>query len=114
VRNLGGLFTFIALILVLLISGAYCITEREWRFLGIPIFSLLGLVLLFALPFEDILAGFAVYQGDPSWIVRYAPELAFASFILTIAGIALSFLIPMWREAAQKKNEAQARSNEAP
>ena len=68
-----------------------------------PIFSLLGLVLVVALPFNDLLAGFAVYQGDPSWLVRYAPEMAFASFILTIAGIALSFLIPMWRKEAGKK-----------
>jgi hypothetical protein len=96
----------IAILLIgsLLFSLAYCIFERRWRLLGVPIFSFLGLVLLFALPFKDLLAGFAVYQGDPSWIVRFEPQMAFASLIITIAAIPLSFLIPMWRDARQKKS----------
>jgi hypothetical protein len=94
----------------LMFSGAYCILERRWRFLGMPIFSLVGLMLLLALPFQDLFAGFAVYQGDPSWIVRYAPQLAFAGLIITIAGVPLSFLflrgeMPDEKRAGQKRNE---------
>jgi hypothetical protein len=102
-RNFAGVFTSMFLIFALLISGAYRITECRWSAVGMPIFALLGLVLLFALPFKDLLAGFAVYQGDPSSIVRYEPQLAFASLVITIAGIPLSFLIPMWLDAAKKR-----------
>lgn len=71
-----------------------------------PLFSLLGLVLVIVLPFQDLLAGFAVYQGESSALVRYAPEMAFVGFILTVAGFILSFLIPAWRDsAAQKKDK---------
>jgi hypothetical protein len=101
-RQLAGPSIGIILLGTLLFSGAYCILERRWRFLGMPILSLVGLMLLLALPLQDLFAGFAVYQGDPSWIVRYAPQLAFAGLIITIAGIPLSFLIPMWRGGAKR------------
>jgi hypothetical protein len=102
-RLYAGAAIFSILLVSLVITGAYCIVERQWRALGMPVFSLVGLVLLFALPFTDLLAGFAVYQGDPSWIVRFEPQMAFASLIITIAAIPLSFLIPMWRDGAKKK-----------
>ena len=105
-RLYAGALMFAILLMFLLITGAYCIVERQWRAIGMPIFFFVGLVLCFALPFKDLLAGFAVYQGDPSWIVRFEPQLAFASLIITIAAIPLSFLIPMWRDAAQKKRRA--------
>src|SRR5438128_2489347 len=104
VRRMGGGLLFFILLSSLWITGGYCIAERQWRLLGMPIFSLVGLVLLFTLPFKDIFAGFAVYQGEPSWIVRFEPQMAFVAFILTIASIALSFLIPMWRDAARKES----------
>jgi hypothetical protein len=103
VRIWGGGLLFMILSMSLIISVAYCITQRQWRALGMPIFSLVALVLLFALPFKDLLAGFAVYQGDPSWIVRFEPQFAFAGLIIAIAGIPLSFLIPMWRDAVHKR-----------
>jgi hypothetical protein len=103
-RQVTGYVVFGILLISLVYGGGYCIAERRWRILGIPIFSLLGLVLLFALPFQDLFAGFAVYQGDPSWIVRYAPQLAFAALIIAIAGIPLSVLIPMWLDAAKKRS----------
>jgi hypothetical protein len=102
-RQPAGYLMFAILLISLVYGGGYCIAERQWRALGVPIFSFIGLVLLFALPFNDLLAGFAVYQGDPSWIVRFEPQLAFAGLIITIAAIPLSFFIPMWRDTAQKK-----------
>jgi hypothetical protein len=101
IRNLAGTLTAIILLVVLFVSGTFCILERQWRFLGIPIFSLLGLVLLLALPFKDLLAGFAMYQGDPSFIVRHEPQIACGGVIVTIL---LSFLIPMWQEARRKRS----------
>jgi hypothetical protein len=105
-RGLVRYFLFVIFLFAFVLSAGYCITRREWRALGMPIFSLLGLVLVIALPFEDLLAGFAVCQGESSALVRYAPEMAFVGFILTIAGFILSFLIPAWRDnAAQKKDK---------
>jgi hypothetical protein len=100
-RGLLGYVTFLILVVSLFISGAYCISERQWRFLGIPFFSLVGLLLLFTLPFRDAFAGFALYEGEPSWIVRYQAQLGLG---LTIAGIVLSFFVPMRRDARRKKN----------
>jgi hypothetical protein len=101
-RDVSSFIIFASFLVSLIYSGAYCIVERRWRNLGMPIFSLVGLVLLFVLPFKDLLAGFAVYQGEPSWIVRFEPQIAFLSLIIAIAGIPLSFFIPKWRDAAQK------------
>src|SRR6266496_5006653 len=98
-----GFIIFIILVFAFLIGGGYCITEKQWRYLGVPIFSLIGLVLLFTLPFKDLLAGFALYQGETSSIVRYEPQIALISLILTIAGILLSIFIPIWQGTAQKK-----------
>jgi hypothetical protein len=102
VRTVGGGLLFLILVMSLLMSGSFCFVERQWRLLGMPIFSLVGLVLLFTLPFRDIFAGFAVYQGETSWIVRFEPQMAFLAFPLTIASIALSFLIPVWRDARKE------------
>jgi hypothetical protein len=103
VRSLGSLIIGYALLVSLVVSGAYCIYERQWRFLGVPIFSLLGLALLFVLPLREVFAGFALYQGEPSVIVRYEPQIAFGGLIITIL---LSFLIPMWRDAVRKKTNS--------
>jgi hypothetical protein len=44
------------------------------------------------LPFEDILAGFAVYRGEASFIVRYGYQISFVSFLITLLGILFSYL----------------------
>jgi hypothetical protein len=99
VRAIGGLLICIALGVLLLVGIVICINEG-WRFLGVPIVSALGLVLMCVLPFREIFAGFAVYTGDPSVIVRYEPQIAFGGLIVTIL---LSFLIPIWQERRQKR-----------
>jgi hypothetical protein len=109
-REVGGMLAFAIFCLSLVMGGSYCIAERQWRALGMPIFAIIGLVLLFALPFADILAGFAIYQGESSLIVRYEPQIAFAGLILTIAGILLSFFIPQWLEAGRKESTAKKES----
>jgi hypothetical protein len=96
-------------VLALLYGAAYCLVEHQWRSLGVPIFAVIGLVLLFSLPFNDLLAGFAIYQGETSPIVRYEPQIAILSLIISIAGIPLSFLIPVWRDGAQKQRAKIAR-----
>ncbi len=109
VRYFGSLIVGFVLSIVLAVGWALCVSERQWRFLGIPIFSLVGLILLFVLPLREIFAGFAVYQGEPSFIVRYEPQIAFGGLIVTIL---LSFLIPMWREAARKESTGSTTKGE--
>jgi hypothetical protein len=99
-RTFGGLIIVIVFTVLFSIGWQLCVTQRQWRFVGILIFSFAGLVLLYTLPFREIFPGFAVYQGEPSFIVRYEPQIAFGGLILTIA---LSFLIPMWQEARRKE-----------
>jgi len=101
VRSFGSLIIGFALLFALMFGWALCVSARQWRFIGIPIFSLVGLILLFVLPLREVFAGFAVYQGEPSFIVRYEPQIAFGGLIVTIL---LSFIIPMWRDAARKES----------
>ncbi len=39
-----------------------------------------------------IFPGFALYPGDTSWLVRYAPEIGFAGFLLSL----ISIFIAIW------------------
>ena len=58
--------TFIALIFFLtagLVIGSFCISSGQWRYLGVPVLCLVGVVLLFVLPLKEIFPGFAMYQG---------------------------------------------------
>jgi hypothetical protein len=86
------------LVPTLIISSAYCVVERRWRALGMPIFSLLAVVLLVTLPFEELLPGFAIYQGESSFLVRFAPQISFLGLIVSAAAIPLSYLVPRWLE----------------
>ncbi len=101
VRFVAGGIIFTVLLALLLFGATYCFLEGHWHFLGVPIFAFIGLALLFVLPLREVFAGFAVYQGEPSFIVRYEPQIAFGGLIVTIL---LSFLIPMWRDARRKKS----------
>ena len=108
VRLFATLIIFLILLAGVLVGGAVCVLERQWRYVGIPIVCLIGLGLLFLLPLKDALAGFAMYQGEASWIVRYAPQIGFVGLIITIV---LSFLIPMFftsHRAALPQNDLAA------
>jgi hypothetical protein len=93
-RALAGNFLLIGLIVSLTLTAAYCIVERRWRALGMPLCSLIALVMLLTLPFEELLAGFAVYRGNASFLVRYGPQLSFLGVIVSIVGIPLSYFLP--------------------
>jgi len=98
-RSTGRLVIGIVLLVVLMVGLTICFSARQWGFLGIPILSFVGLILLFVLPLDELFAGFAVYQGDPSVIVRYEPQIAFGGLIISIV---LALVIPMWYEAKRK------------
>ena len=95
IRGLGGMFLFYIFSGGLIAGSILCFAKKSIRYIGIPIFSVIGFILLFTLPFRDILAGFAVYQGDASFIVRYGYQISFYSFLITCLGITLSYLVPL-------------------
>jgi hypothetical protein len=100
-RRVAGVCLSLALLASLIVSSAYCLKTRRYSALGMPICSALGLVLLFRLPWERYLAGFALYQSySPFFLVRYAPQTALLSLVATLAGIPLSYFLSRWRRQA--------------
>jgi len=87
--------------------GAFCLHSGQWRYLGVPILCLVGAVLLFVLPLKEVFPGFAMYQGEPSWIAQNTPQIGFVGLIITII---LSFVIPMLfsHRAAPPQNDLPA------
>ena len=95
-RNFAAFFLFMLLFISLILTGMYCWINKRPRAIGMPILSLLVLVLLLVLPFDKILPGFAIYNGDPSFLVRYAPQISFLGLIVSLLGIAFSYFLPKW------------------
>jgi hypothetical protein len=93
-RRVAGVCLSLALLASLIASSAYCWKTGRYSALGMPISSALGLVLLFRLPWERYLPGFALYQGySPFFLIRYAPQIALLSLAATLAGIPLSYFL---------------------
>jgi hypothetical protein len=100
-RRLAGVCLSLAFLISLIASSVYCWQTFRYTALGMPICSAVGLMLLFRLPWERYLPGFALYQSySPFFLVRYAPEISVLSLLATLAGILLSFFIPRWRRDA--------------
>ena len=93
-RKLAGVCLSLALLASLGVSSAYCWKTGRYSALGMPICSALGLMLLFRLPWERYLPGFALYQSySPFFLVRYAPQIALLSLAATLAGIPFSYFL---------------------
>jgi hypothetical protein len=67
--------------------GADWYSRRSPRSLGVLISAAVVMLLLAVLPIDEILAGFSAIRGEPSFLVRYGPEISFISFILAVVGI---------------------------
>jgi hypothetical protein len=103
-RNLAGVCLSVALLISLIVSGAYCWKTGEYGALGMPICSALGLVLLFRLPWDRYLSGFALYQShSPFLLVRYAPQISVLGLLATLVAIPLLYFLPRWRRKAWRK-----------
>jgi len=100
-RRLAGMSLSVLLLISLIVNSAYCWNTRRYAELGMPICSALGLLLLFLMPWERYLPGFALYQSySPFFLLRHAPQIALLSFVATLAGIPLSYFLPRWRRKA--------------
>jgi hypothetical protein len=97
-RRLAGICLSVLLLTSLIVSSACCWNTRRYTELGMPICSALGLVLLFLVPWERYLPGFALYQSySPFFLIRHAPQVALLILVATLAGIPLSFFLLRWR-----------------
>jgi hypothetical protein len=97
-RRVVGVCLSLTLLVSLIVSSAYCWKTGEYDALGMPICSAVGLMLLFRLPWERYLPGFALYQSySHFFLVRYAPQISFLSLLAALVGIPLSYFIPRWR-----------------
>ena len=93
-RRVAGVCLSLALLVSLIVSSAYCWKTGSRGALGMPICSALGLVLLFRLPWDRYLPGFALYQSySPFFLIRHAPQIALLSLLATVAGIPLSYFL---------------------
>lgn len=101
-RRMAGLLLFLALALVGVISTVHLCQTGRYMSAGGPIISALGLILLLVLPFDTFLPGFALYQGDSAFLVRYGPEISFFGVVATVAGIPLSYFLPQWLQKPHK------------
>jgi hypothetical protein len=97
-RGLTGMCLSLLLLISLIVSSVYCWNTRRYSELGMPVCSALGLLLLFLVPWERYLPGFALYQSySPFFLIRHAPQVAVLLLVATLVGIPLSFLLPRWR-----------------
>jgi hypothetical protein len=97
-RRLAGVSLSVLLLTSLVVSSVYCWNTRRYNELGMPVCCALGLLLLFVVPWEKYLPGFALYQSySPFFLIRHAPQVALLLLVATLAGIPLSFLLPRWK-----------------
>jgi hypothetical protein len=91
-RRVAGVCLSLTLLASLIVTSAYCWKTRQYAAFGMPIFSAVGLVLLFRLPWDRYLPGFALYQSNsPFFLIRHAPQVALLTLAATVAGIPLSY-----------------------
>ncbi|WP_454909269.1 hypothetical protein [Variovorax gossypii] len=82
---LFGVPVYIVLGFLLLWSFATWVPERHPAVLVLLIFSVAALILTLVLPMKELLAGFMATKGEPSLLVRYAPQIGFVGLALSIA-----------------------------
>jgi hypothetical protein len=94
-RRIAGICLSMLFLSSLLISGAYCWNNRSCRMaMGMPICSLLGLLLVLLVPWNRFLPGFVVYQWySPFLLVRHAPEVSVLALVAAVAGIPVSYFL---------------------
>jgi hypothetical protein len=98
-RHVMGVCLSVAFLTSLIVSSAYWWNTRRYNALGMLICSVLGLLLLFLVPWHRYLPGFALYQSySPFFLVRHAAPILFLSLIATLLGIPLSYFLPRWRK----------------
>ena len=94
-RRAAGICLSMLFLSSLMISGAYCWNNRNWRVaLGMPICSAIGFLLVLLVPWNRFLPGFVLYQRySPFFLVRHASEFFFLAVVAALAGIPISYFL---------------------
>jgi hypothetical protein len=100
-RRVAGACLLIVLLMSLMVGSAYYWNTRRHSALGIPICSVLGLMLVLLLPWNKFLAGFALYQRySPFFLVRHASQISVAALLAALVGIPVSYFLARTRGKA--------------
>ena len=93
-RRVAGICLSMLFLSSLMISGAYCWNNRNYRALGMPICSAVGFLLVLLIPWNRFLPGFVLYQRySPFFLVRHVSEVAVLALVGILAGIPLSYFL---------------------
>jgi hypothetical protein len=93
-RHVAGACLSTVFLTSLMISTTYCLKNRRYRALGMPICSLLGFLLLLLVPWSRFFSGFVLYQRySPFFLLRHLPEISFVALLAALAGIPLSYFL---------------------
>jgi hypothetical protein len=85
-----------------MLGTALYLTRRSW--LLCPFFVVIVfLAIAIKVPTDDLFAGFLAVHGDPSFWVRYSPQIGFWNLVVGVLAIPLAFIIPLIQQRAVKK-----------
>jgi len=93
-RRVAGVCLSMLFLTSLMISTAYCLKNRRYKALGMPISSAIGFLLVLLVPWNRFLPGFVLYQRySPFFLVRHASEIFFLAVVAALAGIPMSYFL---------------------
>ncbi|MNY12008.1 hypothetical protein D3C86_1450680 [compost metagenome] len=84
---LFGVPAYLLLVMLLVLSSLIWFLDRHPAALVLLIFTATALSLILILPMKELLAGFMATKGEPSFLVRYAPQIGFAGLALSVVPI---------------------------
>jgi hypothetical protein len=94
-RRVAGVCLAVVFLASFGLSSAWWWRSRVYSALGMLICSTVGLLLVFLLPWDKYLPGFALYQSySPFLLIRYAPQIFFLILVAALLGIPLFYFVP--------------------
>lgn len=103
VKALLGYPLYMLFIFTIIFVFSSFYTRRRKSDLARALFLTATLMLLMFLPIDELLAGFLAVRGEPSFVVRFGPEIGF--FGLLLAVISLPFLGLIFKERSHNPAE---------
>lgn len=86
-RSFFGFPAIWLLMTVLGWCGASWYSKRTPVSLAIALSAVFLIILLIALPIDELLSGFWAVNGEPSFMVRYGPPMSFIGFLIAVIGV---------------------------
>lgn len=105
-RSLLGIPANVLLFLFLGAAGADWLAKRHPGSLIVIAVIASTLLLLNILPISDLLSGFLAVPGEPSFMIRYGPQISFWAFLITVIGIPIAAL-PLLKKPGDKDSATE-------